>query len=239
MLRQADEFDSVSKETGVVILASERFQAWLRAGKSDMIYVEGRGGSYDAVSPTTHFSADLIRLFVDSPATITLHFFCGQHFASNDDLCGPGGLIRSLLAQLLRKWPVAAPIDLDAAFRDQYELTEVEFYLKCFRDLIDQLPTCFTVICVIDDVPKLEKEKYYHLRELVMGELCNVVFELCRRRPLRFKLLMASPMGSNDMKDWLVKGGLDFCLIEVAESGSFMGIDEQHLMWEDAAEFAS
>jgi hypothetical protein len=48
VLRQSKEFDSTSKSYGALVMASPRFQQWVDASETDLIYVEGRVGN----SPT-------------------------------------------------------------------------------------------------------------------------------------------------------------------------------------------
>ena len=163
ILRQSAEFDTASKSLLATILANPRFQRWITAGSADLIYVEGHLDStnFGRTSPVSYICANLVLLFRDQPDTMTLHFFCGQHVASNDGLRGPKGLLRSILAQFLETWPEVPLDNIDLSdFQDNHELTPIDVFCRIFDQVVIQAPIHATICCIIDDLSQFEKSHW-------------------------------------------------------------------------------
>jgi hypothetical protein len=163
ILRQSTEFDAQSKSLLTTLLANQRFQRWITAGESDLIYVEAHldSASFGRTSPVSYICANLILLFRDQPDTTPLHFFCGQHIASNDGLQGPKGLMRSVLTQFLEAWPDVALDNVDLIyFQDNHELIPMDVICRTFDQVVRQIPMDKTICCIIDDLTQLEKDHW-------------------------------------------------------------------------------
>lgn len=201
VLRQSKEFDAMSKSYGAIVMSNPRFQQWVVASETDLVYVEGHldSSSFGKTSPVSYFCANLALLFRDSATSITLHFFCGQHMASNDDMQGPRGLIRSLLSQLLQISPSASLNGVDlTCFNDDHEIISMADLCQMFELLLRQLPVQSTVFCIIDDLSRFEKdcwdEDYWHflrmLGTLIIGQESGI----------RFKVLITSSTKSKRLQ---------------------------------------
>jgi hypothetical protein len=232
VLRQSQEFDSTSKSYGAMVISSSRFQGWLLASGADLIYVEGHLDSsrFGKTSPISYFCANLAQLFRDSATSITLHFFCGQHVASNDDLQGPRGLIRSLLSQLLQIWPNALLHGVDlAGLNGNHESIPIEDLCQIFELLLRQVPIHTTVFCIIDDLAQFEKDRwdedYWHflrmLGTLIVGQESGI----------RFKVLITSSTKSKRLQEQVPED----LRIQVTERDRLMGHRRQQSLWKTAA----
>ncbi|KAN0091876.1 hypothetical protein V8E51_017723 [Hyaloscypha variabilis] len=228
VLRQSKEFDLTSKPYGATVMSSPRFQQWIAASETDLIYVEGHldPSRLGKTSPISYFCANLALLLRDSPTSITLHFFCGQHVASNDDLQGPRGLIRSLLSQLLQLWSNAPldGIDLEH-FNGNHELISTEDLCQILELLLGQVPTQTTIFCIIDDLGQFEKDRwdedYWHflrmLGTLVVGQESGI----------KFKALVTSSTKSKQLQEQIPED----LRIQVTERDRMVGHRRQQSRW--------
>ena len=232
VLRQSKEFDSTSKSYGAMVISSPRFQRWVAASGTDLIYVEGHFDSsrFGKTSPISYFCANLAQLFRDSAKSITLHFFCGQHMASNDHLQGPRGLVRSLLSQILQNWPSAPLNGVDlSGFNDNHAAIPMEDLCQIFELLLRQVPTHSTVFCIIDDLAQFEKDRweddYWHflrmLGTLIVGQESGI----------RFKVLITSSTKSKRLQEHVPEE----LHIQVTDRDRLMGHRRQQSLWKTAA----
>jgi hypothetical protein len=220
VLRQNKEFDSTSKSYGAMVISSPRFQRWVAASEKDLIYVEGHldPSRFGRTSPISYFCANLAQLFGDSATSITLHFFCGQHVAFNDDLQGPRGLIRSLLTQLLKIWPSDLLYGLDfAGFIGNHESIPMGDLCQIFELLLRQVPIHSTVFCIIDDLAQFEKDRwdedYWHFLRM-LGTLI-----LGQESGMKFKVLITSSTKSKRLQEHVPEE----LRIQVTERDRIMG----------------
>lgn len=232
VLRQSKEFDLTSKSYGALVMASPRFQQWVAASETDLIYVEGHldPSKFGKTSPISYFCANLALLFANSAMSITLHSFCSQHVACNDDLQGPRGLIRGLLSQLLHIWPNAPLHGIDLpGFNGNHEFIPMEDLCQLFEVLLSQLPIHTTVFCIIDDLVQFEKERwdddYWHflriLGTLMAGQQCGI----------RFKVLITSSTKSKRLQENVPED----MRIQVTERDRLIGHRRQQSRWRTGA----
>jgi hypothetical protein len=168
-----------------------------------LIYVEGRlePSVYGKTSPVSYFCANLARLFRDSAMCITLPFFCGQHIASNDDLQGPRGLVRSLLSQLLQFLP-NTPQGIDiAGFIGNHKSIPTEDLCQMFKLLVSQLSMHSTLFRIIDDLAQFEKDRwdedYWHFLRMLDSALI-----VGHKSDIRFKVLITSSTKSKRLQEY-------------------------------------
>lgn len=95
-------------------------------------------------------------LLPQSPQII-LEYFSGQHNVDTSGLTGPQGMMRSLLDQLLQKWPDEVPLSLQCLRRLDYsrDLSTSDL-CDLFETVARQLPVHFPVWCIIDNVSHFE-----------------------------------------------------------------------------------
>jgi hypothetical protein len=157
---------------------------------------------------------------------ITLHFFCSQHVASNDDLQGPRGLIRSLLSQLLHIWPTAPLHEVDlAGFNSNHEFISMEDLCQLFELLLSQLTMHTTVFCIIDNLAQFEKDRwdedYWHFLR-VLGTLI-----VGQESGTRFKVLITSSTKSKRLQEHVPEE----LRIQVTERDRMIGLRRQQSRW--------
>lgn len=161
------------------------------------LFVEGRLDSsrFGRTSPISYVCANLMRAFIPRDDVTTLHFFCGQHTASNDPLRGPKGMIRSLLAQLLHRWPKVSVRGVHLhGFDGEPDSVHFEDLCDVFRLALSQVPTYNSVLCMIDDISRFENEAWANDYLYLMDLLHNVI--MGQGVNVRFKLLLTSPTRS-------------------------------------------
>jgi hypothetical protein len=228
VLRQSKEFDSTSTSYGAIVMSSPRFQRWLAASGTDLVYVESHLDSsrYGRTSPISYFCANVAKLFRDSAMSITLYFFCGQHVASNNDLQGPRGLVRSLLSQLLQSWPITSLQGIDlAGFIGSHESIPIEDLCQMFELLVRQFPMHSTLFCIIDDLSQFEKDRwdedYWHflrmLGTLIVGQESDI----------RFKVLITCSTKSKRLQEHVPEE----LRIQVTERDRMMGHRRHQSLW--------
>lgn len=122
-----------------------------------------------------------------------IHHFCGLHKTSNDDLNGPSGLLRGLLAQLVNLHAFRIGFTNNAEY---HELQRFDTMRLCalFAELIMDLPPGFVLVCIIDGVSLYETADWAE-------DLCKVLetFNSLTRDPnvcAIFKVLATSAMAS-------------------------------------------
>ena len=101
MLRLGRAADLSYHNRGSLLMQSRKFQDWLTSTSPIFLLVDGNGQSaIERTSAMTFVSALLAQSLSDEGA-FCIHFFCGLHTTRSDDLSGPSGLLRVLLAQLV------------------------------------------------------------------------------------------------------------------------------------------
>ena len=155
--------------------------------------------SSNRLSPISVFCATLVKSLWNVEPVICLQFFCGLHTSDNDPLNGPGGLIRSLISQLMSLYD---KFDLSfinsRSYRDHIEQHELGHLCELFRGLLHQLPIDTVVFGIIDGVSFYERADYSE-------DMCFVIRklrEITERVDLNaiFKLLMTSIGPSRQVK---------------------------------------
>jgi hypothetical protein len=192
MFRQAQSIDIQAQSQGRWLLRSARFQEWICSSRSGILLTDGNSEKYGMArcSPMTLTCAVLAQGLAKRDGTQVIHFFCGTHNTSGDNLAGPTGLIRSLIIQILTR------NELDLSFMDSgrwYEHLEKQDPLvlcNLFHRIVAQLPG-MALFCIIDGVSLFEKEQWRAQIELVVWKLREMVADPTLNVVL--KLLMTSP----------------------------------------------
>ncbi len=85
-----------------------------------------------------------------------IHYFCGLR---NDDLNGPTGLLRALLAQLLSLHAFRVGFSNNSEY---HELQRFDTFRLCtlFTELVKDLPQGFVLVCLIDSVSLYETPEW-------------------------------------------------------------------------------
>jgi hypothetical protein len=171
----------------------KRFQQWLTTEESEILFVEDNMGSLERerISKLSVFCAGLTRSLREDHAVISIQFFCGRHDVPQDEnpLCGPAGLIRSLIFQLIRTSGYAS-FDLDFLFpakiRNSISKGDVATLCWVLEKLVKQLPLDTVLFCFVDGLSFFEGRKYKPetmeiiecLQRLVQDQKLQSIFKL-------------------------------------------------------------
>ena len=204
--RQEQQFDARSKDSVASILRHATFLRWMALNEPDVVYIEGRlEKAYGNTSPISYFCAQLVwKLKESPPTTATLHYFCGQHTASNDVLRGPRGLMRCLVSQLLRVWPIGISLD-DVNLEGVDHESSISIHELChvFEVIANQVPHQHTIICIIDDITRLERDEWsedFWVLMRMLGRMASGGDEDEEDGPC-FKVLITSSTQSRWLRD--------------------------------------
>ncbi|KAL9030027.1 MAG: hypothetical protein Q9196_001801 [Gyalolechia fulgens] len=206
MLRQGRNIKTKDQSQALSLLRTQQFQNWIASKHSTVLLVDGNMDSAVArASPMSLLCASLVLNVLDKQPAIALHYFCGLHTASNSPLCGPTGLIRSLLMQLLL---VSKTIDVEGntftidhrifssdfidtrLYREDLESHNVAALCHAFKMLVEQLPLDVFVFCIIDAINLYERSEWLDDLLMIVTSL-NQIAQNARLQPI-FKLLMTS-----------------------------------------------
>ncbi len=158
----------------LTLFARPQFTRWLNSDSHSLLYVDAALEAADKpLSAASLLSAKLVAAVpaVFGHTAIVLHFFCGLHLS--DEWCGPKGMMRSLIVQLLMRLVDLDPEtewrglqfvgDEDFANIDQFKkaLKARNTYALCtaFHRLLRELPKGMTVFVVLDSVLFWERNK--------------------------------------------------------------------------------
>ena len=193
-VRRGQAISPASQSRAQWLMRTSMFQTWLTSGRAQSLLVEGNvtAEALDRISSMSVCCAMLVNSLAEVEPAFTVHFYCGLHTASNDSTSGPGGLIRSLITQLL-----SFSISFDLTFiksrkhRDQLSRHELDHLCVLFQSLVKQLPIDTVLFCVIDGVSLYEKYEWQQdtcfvirkLREMVEDDDLGAVFKLLVTSP--------------------------------------------------------
>ena len=190
--RQGQHLEASSHSRGQQLIRSAQFQAWITKGSSGSLFVDDAAhAAPQRISIMTFACAMILDSLQDEPA-IPIHHFCGLHTAHDDPLQGPSGMMRALLAQLLRAH------SFHVGFSDANKYHQLQhFSLKRLCDLlvdtIRQLPSDVVLFCVVDG-PSLLYDKQAGMKEcqFILETLIFLTQDL--KVEAVFKVLVTNPM---------------------------------------------
>ncbi|KAK0638937.1 hypothetical protein B0T16DRAFT_422145 [Cercophora newfieldiana] len=160
VLSQAKTMEEDALGRGRWLLNTPRFQTWLRSATNDFIFADGDGGSavHTKTSPLSVFCATFAVGVRQMESSVCLAFFCGQHFSDHDYLCGPAGVLRSLLAQLITSPGMQAlnTNGIDEKLVQKAAEDGVTALTRLLHVLVRRIDGRTTVYCLIDKVSELE-----------------------------------------------------------------------------------
>jgi len=177
-------------------VTSLQFREWLLSPRSSELLVHGSSTETQYISGQSLFCAVLLRALqqaVTQPAALA--FFCAAHLGDGDDNdlhTGGAGMIRNLLAQLLRQRTfdptrlAAAGVNLTAVRADDAAHTA-----GLLGALVAQLAAADVLFCVVDGVRYYERARYVD----GMGLVLRALLDMTRDPGVRcvVKVLVTSP----------------------------------------------
>jgi hypothetical protein len=224
VLRKYHDFSTKVLSQANYLLMTPRFQSWLTGPFSDILLVDGHcSETVGKVAPTSVFCAGLIeshsvqRQTPDSHALVQhpqaiLSFFAGEHVTASSGLCGPFGLIRSLVDQLLFYWPGPDLPDLSFLEGEFMQFAEegklaIQDFCDIFEELLSQLDPNSQVWCVVEGISFFETSLHGWKDDIAVVIDCFIKCvtraETARNRAGPVKFLLVSPVKSTMTRDFI------------------------------------
>lgn len=141
-------------------------------------------------------SSRLVRSLHDSARAASVYFSCGMHDNLQDPVCGPQGLVRSLISQLLRLFDLY----LDFIFmlaRPLIGKLNLRALCDCFGKLAKQLPAKMVLFCFIDGIFSFESTLWANDTSKAIEDLHDLAYD-CDTGAI-FKLLVTSSRHSRNV----------------------------------------
>lgn len=218
-----------------LLLSTGKFRYWIVSPRSSELLVHGEfksGGAWREASALSHFCATFVRAMAATKTYLPLTHFCGSHIEGDDRLKGAGGMMRSLLAQLLQRGPLEDAVlgepDVDL---DQISKGRMPALCKLFVWLVHRLPEEVVVVCVIDGISHYETDEF----EEDMLEALDCLLRLARNKRVdaSVKLLVTSPTTTDSVQDRFCEND-DDCFISLAELRDTLHASNSELLEEDS-----
>jgi hypothetical protein len=176
------ENDAISQAASM--FQTSQIQQLLHSSDSGIVLVNGHAdrSQLSKISPLSYVCAILVQALRRSPnRNVVLAYFCGQHSASEDDLVGPQGLMRSLVAFLVLGLVQnsfisdSAPVWL-SSFSGNLEELSFQNICQLFYRMVEHLPKGVTLYCIIDGISYYEKPDWKAEYDLIMVRISNSSF---------------------------------------------------------------
>ena len=185
------------------LVQAREVRAWLSFPKSQVLLINGNGGSNDKFPPTTVLSAKLLECLGHIQPVISLSFFCSLHMypwmVSEDNATS---LLRSLVRQLLQR---DIPWDLNFLTADgvgAIQNDDLTTIIILFRNLMGQLPEKTFLFLMIDGINYYERSERCRDFLIVIDDLLGMIKDHNR---IIIKLLLTCHSTSFFVKNLLDK----------------------------------
>lgn len=167
------------------------FRNFVAALESQVLLVHGGFGETYYVSALSTFCLTLLHTLKGIDRFRPLAFFCGCHVDQDDRYSGGQGMIRSLIAQLLRQQMFDTRFLHHRVDLNRVQRGDLDGLCALFVWLVWNLPEKTTLFCLIDGLEYYEREEHAN----GMGLVLRCLLELMRQPGLRvvIKILITSP----------------------------------------------
>ncbi|KAL5041338.1 hypothetical protein BDW71DRAFT_217925 [Aspergillus fruticulosus] len=196
VLKELPQFETSAQAQAQQLFSSRAFSDWMASSWPATLLVHDKfdapgSGRITALSVLCAMFALQLRNSHRQDQTIVLHHFCGLHRSSHDPtdpIAGPNGLMRSLVAQILR---TGRRFNLGfintRSFAHDICMHSLQMLCHTFSLLVEDLPRSTTVICILDGVSEFTSQQW---RE-EMTDVLLILERLVTNSALRanFKLL--------------------------------------------------
>ena len=226
-------FPRQDQDRVVAIMRSHKLQNWISNTESSALFINANHKGSTWQQPTSFICAKLVDLIMPSPSnraqpesqmTLALAFFCSEHLQKEDPDCGPAGMMRNILAQLLLAY---RDFDLRTIQRMQnLDYDDVNDSCDVVDILITQLPQYIVVFCIIDAISYYEDNATVCEEASIVVQTLVDVVERTKESGCAFKLLLMSPWNSSALcKDMLDQDGdVIWMPVKVLAQGGFTGM---------------
>lgn len=176
---RAGEIPKEDRARSEQVVGTLEFRNWVMARGASKLLIHGEydGPEYSGVSPLSALCAALVKAERTRPEFVTLVFFCGRHLnQGRDGHIGASGLMRSLIAQLLRQYPSACPDALGSDISlSEIKDGDLEILISLFIGVACRLPASKTLVIFIDGVQLYERRQFREGLHQVVGKLVELV----------------------------------------------------------------
>ena len=192
-LKSLETLSRVASDRLAIILRSPQFQDWMASAVSEVLFINCASQGSVQDNPATFLCAHFVHAvqtsFVRSGA---LSFFCKEHSKETDPNYGASGILKSLLGQLLLRFP-----NLDYSHlknRAWKKVFDVDSLYGAIESLLAQLAPQVVLFCAIDGINLYEEhESVYDEVE----EVTEFLVDLSQRPGgCAFKLIMTCSWNS-------------------------------------------
>lgn len=211
------------------VLQNPQFQTWFRSGSSSILVINGQQPetswkSSAGISAMTSFAALFIKSIQESKIAIPLVFFCGRHAIPDDPLEGAGGLLRSLITQLLDYYGDRLDLSfIDYTLSEKLKNLDMSSVCELFRGLLGaviSLGSQVAIVCLLDSVNLLETRARKSGLEIVIGAFQRLVQELDGlQNALLLKVILTYPDVSSTAWEWFPREAI----LNMNEDGAVSG----------------
>ncbi|KAK7699855.1 hypothetical protein SLS64_011285 [Diaporthe eres] len=195
--QQGTNVASEGRELARKIMNMAQFTEWVQEDHSRLLLVDGhcKDLGNGKTSPLSVLCASLASNFAESDSLVILQYYCGHHGLDFNGLpAGPLGLIRSLVAQLLRKSDDVLPqeLEIDRELYDRVNPNDIDNLCEIFGVIFSQINRNKITLCIIDEIAEFEGERggWADGMSLVAFQLRWMVHQF--QGPQRLKVLMSS-----------------------------------------------
>lgn len=223
------------KRKADLIVSTKQFHDWMVTNQSSELLVHGEfrrtRSAYEPVSALSVFCATLTQTFRRAgQQQIALVFFCGNHVERDDQHRGPGAMICSFIAQLVKLWSFEAT-NLGGSGDHPLSQVDVETTIsggrlpklcELFGHLVRLLPEQATVFCIIEGISHYETDDF----EEGLLEVLGFLLGLARTRDMAatIKFLATSPTTSDLVQNRFSDDDSSFIsLAEIRDLGQGLG----------------
>lgn len=199
IVRRGHSIDAAATAKAATMVQTSQVKQLLRASQSGIVLVDGCAdrSQMSKVSPLSHICANLSARLKSGPPSVTLTFFCGQHLSSDDDLQGPQGLMRALVASLILSLD-SMPLQLPNIHGEVKNLS-LKDICELFHRLLRLVPGKMSVYCLVDGVSYYERDVWRDDFSLMMICFGSIIDD--ETIDAFFKLLLTSPTRSRWLAD--------------------------------------
>lgn len=209
VLRHGRSVDAAALSAASLMLRTRQVQQLLGILVPGIILVEGCGdrSQTSRVSPISVVCVTLAHTLRTRPASVALLFLCGRHVDGGDGvICGPQGLMRSLLAQLIL---VVAQNNWISDFsqigfpggEEETEWKHLALHDVCllFHQMLESIPCMTEVFCLVDGISFFERDDWCHDYDMVMNTFARIIEN--QNLNVAFKLLITTPTRSSRLSN--------------------------------------
>ncbi|KAJ4301333.1 hypothetical protein N0V90_003425 [Kalmusia sp. IMI 367209] len=138
------------------LVSMDQFLNFVTTPYPNVLLVDGycRESGIGRTSPLSIFCASLAATLAYAESNIVLHFFCEHHGRPNDPICGPGGLLRSLITQMIL-YPNAMDsrsVSMEPSMWDATNNFDVSALLGLFEQILFTLSPSKTLHIILDNI---------------------------------------------------------------------------------------